>query len=275
VHRRAIVFALLGVTLVWAWLRVGVSLAAAASDGRAPMVADVLFTVVLYAPMLAVAIPLGMVAGTPLGRPNRRSAGAFGSGLVIGGAALALSIAYCAVAGTLVRGDNAGVAGALFIGTLVIALQVLAEEVVFRGTIQPLLVRGSNSALGILVTAIGFALLHGVAESVDPLTAINMLLGGVLFGALALRGGGIAAAFGAHLAWNMAEQLGVGLDPNPGMGSFGALLNLDLVGGVRWGGSETGLNASWAMSFALASTVIVVVGWPNRRVRPPSRPRPA
>ena len=75
---------------------------------------------------------------------------------------------------------------------------------------------------------------------------------------LAARAGGVAGAGGAHWAWNAAEQLLFGLDPNPGVGGFGALLDLDLVGAARWGGSAEGLNARWAMTVALLALLVHV-----------------
>ncbi|KTT68023.1 hypothetical protein [Sphingomonas sanguinis] len=50
----------------------------------------------------------------------------------------------------------------------------------------------------------------------------------------------------------------MGLDPNPGVGAFGAVLDLDLRGASLWGGSDQGLNGSWAMSLSLLA---LVVGW--------------
>ena len=60
-------------------------------------------------------------------------------------------------------------------------------------------------------------------------------------------------------AWNGTEQLMLGLDPNPGVGSFGTLLDFDLTGPSIWGGSEEGLNASLAMSVALAVLLVPLV----------------
>ncbi len=117
---------------------------------------------------------------------------------------------------------------------------------------------GIGTRAAVPVTAVSFAALHGVAGGIGTMALVNMLLGGLLFGLLAVRGGGIASAFGAHLTWNGVEQLGVGLDPNPGTGAFGALLDLDLSGAAAWGGSAAGLNASRAMAFALAAAVTFV-----------------
>ncbi|WP_185206293.1 type II CAAX prenyl endopeptidase Rce1 family protein [Sphingomonas sp. NBWT7] len=270
---RPVAFALVGVALVWAWLWFGVPLLGAIGEGLGNVAAEALFTLAVYAPILLAALLLGRLAEVPIGRPDRAATRRFGGGAVIGSAALALAIGYCGVAGTLFRGTSAFAASAFAVGLATITLQVLAEEAMFRGTIQPLLVNGLGRLAGVAATAFAFALLHGGAPGIDGVTIVNMLLGGVVFGALALRGGGIAAAFGAHLAWNAIEQIGVGLDPNPGTGAFGALLDLDLAGSVRWGGSDAGLNASLAMTFALAAAVALILRWGNPRIAP-SMPAP-
>ncbi|MET0246329.1 MAG: CPBP family intramembrane glutamate endopeptidase, partial [Sphingomonas sp.] len=70
------------------------------------------------------------------------------------------------------------------------------------------------------------------------------------------RSGGIAAPIAAHFAWNGSEQLIFGLDPNPGVGPFGSVLDLDLAGAARWGGSAEGLNASVGMTIALLVVLV-------------------
>jgi membrane protease YdiL (CAAX protease family) len=93
----------------------------------------------------------------------------------------------------------------------------------------------------------------------SPTTLINLFLGGVLFGILAARGGGLAGAIAAHFSWNWSEQILLGLDPNPGVGSFGAWLDLDLAGPALWGGSEEGLNASLAMTMTLLALLVPLI----------------
>ena len=109
------------------------------------------------------------------------------------------------------------------------------------------------------------------------MSVLNLFLGGLLFGVLAARFNGIAAAFAAHFSWNWAEQLVLGLDPNPGSGSFGSILNFDLVGSAWWGGSKEGLNASIAMTFALAIILVPLLIFAARAGQPlgPCRPDPA
>jgi membrane protease YdiL (CAAX protease family) len=106
--------------------------------------------------------------------------------------------------------------------------------------------------------------LHVLGGARDPLALANLFLGGLAFGLLAARAGGIAPAVGMHLAWNGAEQLVLGLEPNPGVSSFGSIVNLDLVGSAWWGGSTEGLNASVAMMVALLAILVPLVIYRRR-----------
>jgi hypothetical protein len=153
-------------------------------------------------------------------------------------------------------------------GTALIVLQAGSEEVFFRGWLQPILVKAWGAA-GIATTAVTFAALHLIGGANSVVSVLNLFLGGLLFGLLAARYGGIAAAVAAHFAWNWAEQLLFGLYPNPGNGSFGSILNLDLAGSAWWGGSDEGLNASIAMTFALAILLAPLLIVPARDSQPP------
>jgi uncharacterized protein len=190
---------------------------------------------------------------------------AIGSG--IGLAAFALAVGMAALAGTLGHGAASGAdAGLLAVGACVVLVQVAAEELYFRGWLQPLISRAVGQRAAVAATGVAFGLLHALGGVSGMLALANMIAGGWLFGALAMRGGGIAGAIGAHSAWNLAEQLGVGLDPNPGVGSFGALVDWDLVGRASWGGSADGLNASWAMLIALTAVLVPFALLPGRQI---------
>ena len=204
-------------------------------------------------------------------RPGLRLLEGGGIGLV----GFLIATALAGIAGVLHWAHGGSGAGLLLWGTALILLQAGSEEVFFRGWLQPVLVE-SWGAPGVLVTAIAFALLHLIGGASAAVSVLNLFLGGLLFGVLAARFNGIAAAFAAHFSWNWAEQLVLGLDPNPGSGSFGSILNFDLVGSAWWGGSEEGLNASIAMTFALAIILVPLLIFAARAGQPlgPHRPEP-
>jgi uncharacterized protein len=217
---------------------------------------ETMFILAIYGAMVVIALGAGMLLRlrvTGLGvRPVSHLASGFGLGLL----GICLAATFATIAGGLRFGNGQGSALLLLLGLVMVLFQAAAEEIYFRGWIQPVLARAWGVLPAIGITALGFAALHMLGAAVAPLSFLNLLLGGLLFGLLAAQGGGLASAIGAHFAWNGTEQLVLGLDPNPGIGSFGSLLDLDLVGSPAWGGSAEGLNASLAMAMAL---VVVLV----------------
>jgi hypothetical protein len=88
------------------------------------------------------------------------------------------------------------------------------------------------------------------------MSLINLMAGGLWFGLLALRSGGLVAPLMAHFAWNAIEDLGFGLTPNPGAGPLGSLMNWDLLGQTLWGATEAGLNDSIGTTVVLTALIL-------------------
>jgi membrane protease YdiL (CAAX protease family) len=229
--------------------------AAFAMSGASAAMVEAAFTFALFGLLLVVALVGMRIDPAPRAEPALPPIAAVAGGAAIGAFGLGCAAALAALAGNAQAGT--GEAGpAILIGTLTILFQAGVEELYFRGWLQPVLVRRWRPAAGLIVTSLAFATLHLAGGARSPLTLLNLLLGGILFGLLALRSGGLLAPIAAHAAWNWAEQILLGLDPNPGTGSFGALFDLDLVGTATWGGSDEGLNASLALSFALVALIV-------------------
>lgn len=272
---------LLGIGLCWGVLYLGQANGAdwvvavigqERASGDAPMV-DTLFNLFIFVPLIVIAIGTAAV--------ERRNAAALGDrplagltlGLAVGLAGLTVSILYARLAGALTDGSPQPAMPAVLIwGLGVTAVQVLAEEIYFRGWLQPALVARWGQAAGIVAAALAFGALHVAGGARAPMSLLNLFLGGLMFGLFAARSRGLAAAIGAHFAWNATEQLGFGLDPNPGIGSFGSLVDRELVGNALWGGSDQGLNGSVGMTVALLAIVapLLIVSW--RRLPVPSLP---
>lgn len=226
-----------------------------------PAAQETMFTLLLFGTLLGIAIVGLRIDGRLHGLVGGAVPAMASGGAAIGLFGLLAGAAGAALAGTAHHaGGKAGIAG-LVLGTAAILFQSGVEEIYFRGWLQPVLARAWGVRAGLLVAAAAFAALHVVGGARAPLSLCNLFLGGMLFGLLAVRSGGLAAPIAAHAAYNWAEQILLGLDPNPGVGSFGALLDLDLVGSPLWGGSTEGLNASLAMSFALTALIIPVAAW--------------
>ncbi|HKH01024.1 MAG TPA: CPBP family intramembrane glutamic endopeptidase [Bradyrhizobium sp.] len=254
--RRFVPFAVLlvGTALCFLILWGGGRIAALVMPGRTAAVDETIGSGIIFGLLLVAGLAGGALCGVDAARLGPSGGRKLIEGAAIGCVGLLIATLLAAIAGVLRQSQAAPSAGLIAWGTALILLQVASEEVFFRGWIQPVLVKAWGAA-GIVVTAIAFALLHLVGGAISVLSVLNLFLGGLLFGLLAARSGGIAAAVAAHFLWNWTEQLVVGLDPNPGSGSFGSILNLDLVGSSWWGGSAEGLNASVAMTMALAAVL--------------------
>ncbi|TCP67910.1 hypothetical protein C8J43_103554 [Sphingomonas sp. PP-CE-1G-424] len=241
-------------------------IAASGVIGADGVYGETVFTLAIFVPLLVMAIVGGRLTGIATLNLGARPGARLAQGAAIGFGGLLLAIGYAAIAGTLVRGAGTTLSVvSLGLGALVVLVQVTAEEVYFRGWLQPLVATAWGMRIAVPVVAIGFALLHVAGGLRGPIELLNLLLGGLLFGLLTARGGGLAGAIGAHLAWNGAEQLGFGLDPNPGIGGYGALVDYDLVGKALWGGSDAGLNASVAMTISLLALLVPLVLLSRRR----------
>ena len=92
-------------------------------------------------------------------------------------------------------------------GAGLFALVAISEEVFNRGYLQGLLERQYGVTIGVIVSSIIFALLHGANPGIwsTPLTMINIFLIGVFFALTRVMTGGLWLPIGFHLAWNFFQ----------------------------------------------------------------------
>lgn len=217
----------------------------------------------IFAPMVLIAIGFSVAAEAPSFPLGVRSLWWAGIGLLTGIGGLAVAAGYAFLAGTMTSTTGSEIGAGLVVGAVIIAFQVISEELFFRGWIQSLLKRRTGFMTAIAVTALLFTGFHILGGARSPVTLLNLLIGGIWFGLLAWRSAGLVAPIAAHLGWNISEQLLLGLDPNPGVGEFGSVGDWDLVGSELWGGSDEGLNASIAMTFVMLALIIPLVRRPS------------
>ncbi len=232
------------------------SLAAAALDSG--------LTLLLFGLLGLVAVVAIQREGELAARLGPSSAPLLGAGVGVGFGGLATAYLLATLAGVGAPGSGPFSLGLVLLGTMAVAVQAGAEELYFRGWLLSSLQRAWGAWPALAVSALAFAGLHLLGGARAPLSLVNLLLGGLLFGLLAQRTRGLAAPIAAHAAWNWAEGLLFGLDPNPGTGRFGAIWDHDLVGASLWSGSDEGLNASLATSAVLIALLIPLVVWPGR-----------
>ena len=89
-----------------------------------------------------------------------------------------------------------------------VVLAPIFEEMLFRGFLLPLLVRSMGPLLGILLTAVPFALLHGTQNHWAWQPVLLIGIAGVAFGYVRYKTGSTTAAFLMHSAYNATGFLG-------------------------------------------------------------------
>lgn len=221
--------------------------------------ANVLFYTILFVPLILLSVLLGLLGRHRVLRAGETPIRWLTLGLIVGAGGLATCVAYAWLNASLRQVPiEASVENHLILSTAIVLLGVAAEELLFRGWLLGALQDMLGSSWAVLLSAIAFSGFHWWAggATADVVSLANLMLGGLWFGLLAVRSGGILAPIAAHFAWNASESIVFGLDPNPGVDELGALTNYDLVGLPIWGGSAEGLNASIAMTLVLAALVI-------------------
>lgn len=246
--------ALAGLGLAWAWLHVSQPMVDTIQVESIAALACFYYGLV-YVPLALLALVLGSLCAVqpwrPGGAPLKWAAGA----LLAGAAGMAISAGLAWLNGGLVAGGMAGRTGTglILLGALLTLVQVCAEELLFRGWLRATLRQMLGPRAAVVLAALAYAAFSMAGSSIALLPLANLLLLGLFLGFLAERSGGIAAPIAAHLGWTAVEDLLLGLNPNPGVGVFGALRDYDLLGAPLWGGSEAGLAASIGTSAVLVA----------------------
>jgi uncharacterized protein len=174
-----------------------------------------LLQVLMYALMLAVLYALISIRHR---RPFWRSLSwsrrvRFPLTWIVGG--LLLALATSALGATMkapqvpdqIRALITGRGSFIAVLVFVVVLGPIFEELVFRGFLLPLLVRTFGPALGILLTALPFALLHG-AQNKWAWQQITMIgIAGAAFGYAKFRTGSTAASTLLHSGFNLMGAL--------------------------------------------------------------------
>jgi hypothetical protein len=253
---KAWILVVTGVGLAMGWVMLGQILGAKITIENMG-VAMAVYYAILFVPLLVLAWLLGRMGRLSVLRAGDAPGMWAAIGFILGAGGFLVTAAYSWLNGGLVPGDPAsGISGLVAAGIALTLVQVGAEEVLFRGWLQPALAQRLGTPAALVVGAAIFAAFHIPAGATSAMSLINLMAGGLWFGLLALRSGGLVAPLMAHFAWNAIEDLGFGLTPNPGAGPLGSLMNWDLLGQTLWGATEAGLNDSIGTTVVLTALIL-------------------
>lgn len=187
----------------------------------------------------------------------------FGAGLVLGilPAAVAMLLgvfaggaAWMPDTGTLL--DYLSQIGVLL---LVLAPAALAEEVIFRGVPLVLLGRAMGRPAALVLLSLAFALAHVTNPDVTSRALGNITLAGILLSLAFFSPGGMWAAFGAHLGWNMTlAALGA---PVSGLPFEIPFVDYDMGGPAWLTGGTFGPEGGLLSTLAITSAIVLATRW--------------
>jgi uncharacterized protein len=190
----------------------------------------------------------------------------FGAGLVLGILPAAVAMLLGVIAGGAAwlpdEGSLREYLNRLGVILLVLAPAALAEELIFRGVPLVLISRGFGRPTAIVFVSLGFALAHVTNPDVSARALGNITLAGILLSLAFSSAGGMWAAFGAHLGWNMTlAALGAPVSGLPFEIPF-----VDYsMGGPAWlTGGAFGPEGGLVSTVAITSAIILAVQWVRR-----------
>lgn len=155
---------------------------------------------------------------------------------------------------------SGGVLGvALMLGAFVV--QGGAEEVAYRGFLMQAVQARWGAIAGLLVQALAFTLPHLANPKVTPLGVANIVLGGLMFGALALWSRGLWVPIVVHALWNWSQPALFGFNVSGVPMNGFSLLEPRFAGGVPelWSGGEGGMEAM--VSGVIAVGLVTAAAW--------------
>lgn len=184
-------------------------------------------------------------------------------GLALGGALLATVAGVGVAAGWLrlaaVERDAARAAGILGGAVAILLPAAAVEEITLRGYVLRVLRERYGTARAIGVSAIVFALLHGLNPgfSASPGAVLGLVLAGIYLGVAYVRTERLHLPIAVHLAWNLFEGPVFGLRVS-GL-TTPSLLRLEEIGPELWTGGRFGPEAGLLLALAMLLHLPVLV----------------
>ncbi len=142
-----------------------------------------------------------------------------------------------------------------------------AEEVLFRGWTLPVLGARYRPWVGLAVSSLMFAAMHGLNNGLNWLALINLALFGLFAALYALREGSIWGISALHSAWNWVQGNILGFDVS-GLEAGGVTLWNFKTQGPDWiTGGAFGPEGGVAVTAVLLIGIAAILFWPSRSRR--------
>ncbi len=153
-------------------------------------------------------------------------------------------------------------------GVLIVLLgwivQGAGEEVLTRGWMLPVLSARYKPWVGIIVSSLFFAVLHGLNPNLSLIAMINLALFGFFAAFYALREGSLWGICALHSVWNWVQGNIFGFEVSGGSFGGGTLLNLMETGPDWLTGGPFGPEGGLAVTIMLLIGMAFIFFWPTK-----------
>lgn len=192
----------------------------------------------------------------------------YGRGFLVGVALFALSVGLSAALGYITpemgdpRQQGLTALGGVVLVYLGWTIQGPIEELLTRGWLMPVVGARYRPWIGIIVSAMIFALLHSLNPNLSLLAVLNLCLFGLFAALYALWEGGLWGICALHAAWNWAQGNLFGLEVSGQAVEGGILFNLqergpDVITGGPFG-PEAGLSVTAVLAVGVGILAILL-----------------
>lgn len=136
-----------------------------------------------------------------------------------------------------------------------------AEEVLMRGWVLPVIGARYKPWIGLLISSLIFALLHGLNPGLNAIALVNLVLFGVFAGLYAMREGSMWGISALHSAWNWVQGNFFGFLVSGTNAHGGTLINFMETGADWFTGGEFGPEGGLAVTAVLVIGIAVTLFW--------------
>lgn len=204
-----------------------------------------------------------------LGFEGAGALGKYARGFLVGGLLFAASLGLSAAFGYVtVRPAGPALGLATIGGVLAILLgwlvQGASEEALTRGWLLGSLGARYRPWLGVFISSLTFAALHGLNPNLSGLALLNLFLFGLFAALYALREGGLWGVCAEHSAWNWLQGNVFGLEVSGMTRSGPILLDLRAEGPDLITGGAFGPEGGLAVTAVLVIAILALAFWPRR-----------
>lgn len=203
----------------------------------------------------------------------------YGRGLLLGFAA------FCAVIGLLapfglvaVEPSDPALVGWTALGGVLLVLipgwliQGAAEEVLTRGWMLPTLAARYRPWVGVVISSLFFAAMHGLNPNLSALALLNLFLYGLFAALYALREESLWGICAFHSIWNWIQGNFFGFQVSGQTVSGGMLFNLMETGPDWLTGGAFGPEGGFATTLVLVISMAIIWWWPATSRQPAGQP---